>query len=345
MNLLLLVTLAHGALAPANRPAPAAVDGLVYQPAPGLVVARELSRSFETTFADWTIVMNGSEVPAQYLPKLSIQASSTAHAAVRDELRAARDGRPLALRREYADLALADTRRVSVDGVEDAANGSREGKSSVANCIVVFDERMDDATQRRVLERGECDRDALDGLALDLDFTALLPGDSASDDWELDVQAFNPFEDQLAGVAFELETSPEEWRRDAEQLRENATGTWRLERLEQLEEDGLTLEVIRLKGEFESFATAKTDLERVPVADGAADERTDLRLDIDGELVWDATHGVLHKLEWDATGQMSVRTTRIRDGSGTDAAYEQTMRFECAASLRVSANVESIASK
>lgn len=317
-----------------------ATDPLSYRPAAGLVVERGFESAFEARLDRWSVVMNGSEVPREYLPALSIDLDARSKVSMRDELLAASGGRPSKLRRTYTSAEATEGARVSMNGQADLGSGERSGKTSVGGCVVVFDAAAEDEASRRVLERGECEGEALKHLELDLDYTVLLPASEDVEAWDLPAESFNPFDERLAGVVFEYERSAEDAGAPPEELRANAKGVWKLERLEQREENGLDLHVVRLQGQFETFGTIRKELLHVPVADGEADERTEFELQITGELVWDATHGVLHALELDSAGSMRIHTVRVRDGSGTDAAYEQTMYFDCDTKLRVRTAVE-----
>jgi hypothetical protein len=314
-------------------------DSLVYRPRAELRLEREFATHFELRLSDWNVVMNGQDVPAQYLPKLAIESRTNLGFTARDEVLAARDGKLLAVRREYRELAGSETSNVTINGERDAASGEESAKPSIGACTVLFDERKDAASERRKLEAGEVDAEALAALELDLDYTRLLPPEG-DDEWELEVAQLHPFGRRLAGIAFAFEARDDDRGAPQEQLAANARGHWRLARGEEREENGQTLCVVQLEGEFETEATRRTELVDVPVASGAADEHTELTLELSGELVWNATQGVLHSLEWSGEGAMTVRTVRVRDGSGADTAYEHTLNFACKSSFGVSARVE-----
>jgi hypothetical protein len=314
-------------------------EPLAYRPSAGLRIERTFAGSFEMKLNDWNVVMNGQDVPETYLPKLAIESRTGVGATVRDEVRAARDGRLLTVRREYRELAGREVSEVSIDGARDASSGEVLATPSIAPCAVLFDETASDPDERRKLESGELGADALAALELDLDYTALLPLESGAT-WELDAATFNPFDPRLAGIEFHFEGRGDDHATPHDQLRQNVRGRWRLERGEERKEGERRLCAVRLAGEFETEASRRTELVDVPVASGAADERTRFALSVSGELVWDATHGVLHALEWSGEGVMSVRTVRVRDGSGTDTAYEHTLNFACGSKLSVDARVE-----
>ncbi len=314
-------------------------DSLVYRPSAELRLEREFASHFELQLSDWNVVMNGQDVPAQYLPKLAIESRTNVGFTARDEVLAARDGKLLAVRREYRDFAGSETSNVTIDGERDAASGDEAAKPSIGACTVLFDERAGAASERRKLEAGDVDAEALAALELDLDFARLLPADGG-DEWELDVARLNPFGRRLAGIEFAFEARHDDRGAPQEQLAANARGHWRLVRGEKREENGQSLCVVQLAGEFETDATRRTELIDVPVATGAADEHTKLALELHGELVWNATQGVLHSLEWSGEGAMGVRTVRVRDGSGADTAYEHTLNFACKSSFSASARAE-----
>lgn len=313
-------------LAAACLLAPAA-DPLRYAPSEGLALERRLEGAFQMSLSDWNVVMNGREVPSQYLPQLEIAVTTRASVEARDELREVRDGRPAKLRREYRAPSGSIDTRVSVNGESDASSGERTGQPSLGECTVAFE-----GESQRKLEKGEASEAALAALALDWDFTELLPADG-DEKWDADIAVLNPFDARLAGIAFDYGDDEQRVGASPEVLLANSKGMWRLERVEEREQDGLRLCVVRLEGDFETFGERRTELVNVPVASGEADERTDYECSVEGELVWNATHGVLHSLDYTSEGVMRVRTVRVRDGSGTDTAYEQTMNFACKSSF------------
>lgn len=305
-----------------------ASDPLRYRPAEGLGVERRLSGDFELRLRDWNVQMNGREVPSQYLPELEIEIGVHSRLLALDELREAREGRPVKLRREYSELACRRDTAVAVNGAEGGSSGAVDAKPSLPPCAIVFQAADGDAQGLRRPESGEIDSAVLEALELDLDFTALLPvGDDER--WDAELSALNPFDPKLAGVSFRFADDEDDIGAPAEQLLANATGMWRLERAGERDENGLALCVVKLEGDFKTHGERRTELKNVPVASGEADERTDYECSIEGELVWNATHGVLHSLHWSSEGLMRVRTVRVRDGSGSDTAYEHTMNFEC----------------
>lgn len=303
-------------------------DPLSYRPAEGLEVERRLTGDFELRLADWSVTMNGSVVPSEYLPELQIEVGVHSSLVALDELRAARDGRPSKLRRVYSELAGRMDTDVSVNGTPDKTSGAKDARPSLPPCAVVFEAGEGEDHGLRKPEGVEIDDDVLNALELDLDFTAFLPvGDD--EEWDVAVAALNPFDAKLAGVNFSFDKGENELGAPPEQLCANATGMWRAERTGEREEQGLRLCVVRLEGDFKTHGERRTELVDVPVVSGAADERTDYDCTVEGELVWNATRGVLHSLRWTSEGRMRVRTVRVRDGSGTDAAYEHTMNFAC----------------
>lgn len=315
-----------------------ATDPLSYRPAAGLEVERRLSGEFELRLSDWSVSMNGREVPAEYLPELGIEIDVHSSLRAVDELREAREGRPVKLRREYSELAGRMDTKVTINGAEDSSSSARDAKPSLPACAIVFHAAEGAGESERKPESAEIDDEALKALELDLDFSALLPvGDDEK--WDVELSTLNPFDPKLAGVSFRVEND-DEIGAPAEELRANATGMWRFERAGERDENGLRLCIVKFEGDFETYGERRTELVNVPVASGAADERTDYECAAEGEFVWNATAGVLHSLHWSSEGQMRVHTVRVRDGSGSDTAYEQTMNFACKSEFSAQCSVK-----
>ena len=320
-------------------PALALLTGLAdphFAPAKGLRVAKTIESASNLSLDDWGCVMNGSEVPPEYLPQLAIETTRERHASTVDEFVESRDGHAIKLRRTYDALAAKDVRSVTINDQAVPGAGEHVGKTSLDGCTVLFDESAS-GDARRKLERGECGRGALDKLWIDLDMTAMLPTGASKDSWSVDAKVVNPFQADFAGIAFEFEKQEGSDRVDFEQLEKNADGHWTITRGAEREENGAKLLTLPIEGAFTSHCARVAPLEHVPNVTGEATEKVEEKFASKGELVWDLTHNCLRSASIEHTVHMVLTITRLPDGTPNEQTYEQTMNFKGSAKATITA--------
>ena len=309
-----------------------------FAPAKGLRVAKTIDSVSQLSLDDWGCVMNGQEVPPEYLPQLAIETAREKHLSTVDEFVESRDGRALKLRRTFDALAAKELRTVSINDQAVPGSGEQVGKSALDGCTVLFDESAS-GEARRKLERGECERGALDKLWLDLDLVAMLPPGGAKESWSVDAKLVNPYQANFAGVAFEFPKSDGSDRIDFEQLEKNADGQWKLSRGAERDENGAKLLTLPIEGAFTSHSSRVAPLEHVPNVTGEATEKVEEKLEGKGELVWDMTHNCLHSVSLEHTIKMTLTITRLPDGTPNEPTYEQTMNFKGTAKTTIAAKI------
>jgi hypothetical protein len=309
-----------------------------FAPAKGLRVAKEIVATSQVSLEDWGCVMNGNEVPAEYLPQLTIETTHERRVGAVDEFVESRDGRALKLRRTYDALSAKDGHTVNINDQPLPGTGEKTGKTALGGCTVLFDDSAS-GDARRKLEHGECERGVLDKLWIDLDLTALLPTRDGMPSWSVDAKLVNPFQADFGGIAFEFEKVEGGDRIDLEQLAKNADGHWTITRGAEREENGAKLLVLPIQGAFTSHCSRVALLEHVPNITGEASEKAEEKLESKGELVWDLTHNCLHSASIEHAVHMEFKTTRLPDGTPNEPTYEQTMNFKGAAKLEITAKI------
>lgn len=292
--------------------------GVRFDPEAGTQVERTFAFESELGFEGWTVVWNGQEVPAEFLPELAVEVREEARAVVRDAVLECAEGRVNALQRSFEGLGAREVFEVSLSGAP-IEERDAEGTCALEDCTVRFENGA------RVLVEGEAPAEALAGLELDLDFTALLEGGrDGAQAWQAPAEALVPA-CLPGGIAFEFAEVPEEERAAAEQWLANLTGTWRVRPLES-REDG-RLQAFALAGELSTWSVRATDLDDVPIVEGDATETTNTEWKAEGELVWDVERRTLSSLSVEAELRSTVVTVRDLEGIEGEPTYEQTMRL------------------
>jgi hypothetical protein len=333
------------ALFAAAQPVPIAVvrgepiraGDALFAPEKGLKVEHTATSEFEFSMDDWTVNMQGKPVPAEYLPALSVEGRDSIEMVTRDTYLASADGKPASLRREFVKLTSKKTHDVSVADSQ-VSSTVRNGTSALAGCVVLFDERASGA-ERRKLERGECDKALLEPLAIDNDFTAFAPPDAKTASWEVPAKAFNLFDDHLGGIAFTYDKPAEREHNDPAQLANNVEGSWKLERGEAREEGGAHLAVWKVTGKLATHSEIEGELKDVPVATGPTRERSEMTLELTGEIAWDLDHHVMHSVTLSGPATM-VSHIRTQEETEPDVpAYAQDMNFHGKMSVTIAATI------
>lgn len=294
------------------------MQGLRLDPEIGTEVQRTFAFESELELEGWSVVWNGQEAPAEALPELWVEARAEARAVVADVVQACADGRVVTLQRTFEELEARDALEVTLGGVAVEERDAR-GTGELQGCVVRFE------GGERSLVEGDAPAQSLAALELDLDFTELLAGAGEDGEtWEAPASALVPT-GLPGGLAFELEGVPEEEAALAESWRENLTGTWHVRPLEE-REDG-RLAVFALEGELATSGVRATDLEGVPIVQGAATETSTTTWKAGGELVWDLERRTLRSLAIDAEVRSTVVTVRDLEGVAGEPTYEQTLRL------------------
>jgi hypothetical protein len=286
-------------------------------PEPGLTVQKEVAQTFETVLEGWGCTWNGSEVPDSYLPEIEVEVLHEEAFSVVDEYLACREGRLERLVRRYDEAGGSLRQHVRVGGELQPSSGEKEARSPLEGAVVRFE-----AGAPR-LEAGDVPEELVAGLAPDLDLAAFLPpaGAAPGEPWTVDAKAFSPLGTPGGdlGLALDSEEAP-----DPAQLAAHLEGEWTA-RLAGEEPGGDPR--LSVEGEFGTWAERATDLAEVPIVDGAATERTEMRLRCVGTIVWSRRASVLGSARIESEVRTTVTTTRDLEGVEGEPTYEQRMRF------------------
>jgi len=165
-------------------------ETLAYAPAPGTRLERAFLQERVLEMRDFSVVMNGYEVPSEYLPDLEIDIRSRTELRVSDEIAEVAGGRPLVLLRTYEEVADERSERVAMDGAESSSEEGT-GRSELEGRRVRFTWREDDGAYEHVVVTDES-ASLPEGLEEDLDLRAFLaPGEvEVGEAWEVELEAF-----------------------------------------------------------------------------------------------------------------------------------------------------------
>jgi hypothetical protein len=313
------------------------VAELAFAPAPGLKVERTAHSESSYELESWSCAMNGQPVPEQYLPKLDVRAEEVWELRILDTHLASADGKPTRVRRAFERASATKIEEVSVDGVKQES-GERTGTTALEGCVVLFDDGAA-ADARRKLEQGECDQALVDALTTDLDLTDFLPRDAKASAWEVPLSALNLFEERSGGIEFTFDGADEDDHVDAGQLERNAEGTWRVQRGEPRQHEGVRVVPLALAGKLSTHSEIDGELVGVPVASGPTTERAELTIEATGELLWDVEHHVLRALALEGAATMVLHTRTKQESSSGTPAYSQDMTFRGRTTIAVEAKI------
>ena len=267
-----------------------------YAPAEDTILVKVFSQSTELELEQLSSVMDGQEIPPEFMPEIELFVGSERHVAVTDRIVSADGGRPLVLERTFDTITAKASESLRMEpGGESTARGA--ATSPLEGRTVRFTWNADDEEYEATYTDGEDGEHAPDELAEDMDLRAFLPPDEVEegDEWELDAEVlsvlFVPGGD--LEWEWELDEGMEGTYEDGDDREYD--GTLRV-LFAGFEQDG-RLAVLELSGEVESFDEGPGDLEHIPVVSGTATISTTTYFDLEGRIWWDLAAGHLDALE------------------------------------------------
>ena len=258
-------------------------DAPSFAPESGLVLVKTFEHHVERTIADIEVTMNGESQEIPEVPDVSIVDHEVI--VVSDTYSEVEDGRTLELERTF--VSLGNTQTVT----SDEEDREEDETSELEETTVVFTWDADDEEYSVAFAEDEDgDEDLLDELVEDMDLRAFLPDSEVDegDTWTVGVEGYHV----LASPGGELAILGEDGEADEERefregIRDNMDGEWAAEWQGTRDEDGTTVGVIALTGEFTSEAEVSFEPEDgITVTRGA-----ELELSLEGELLWDMEAG------------------------------------------------------
>lgn len=298
-----------------------------YAPAADTTLTRVFQLVTELDMEGMRTVMNGQEIPAEYLPEMEIHVLSASTFAVTDRIVQVADGRPLELRRTFDSVASQTSEELSLQGED--TNSMETASSPYEGREIRFTWNEDDEEYEAVFAD---DDEVIDGLWEDMDLRGFLPEEEVEEDdtWELAPDVFAALLSPGGDLALQ-------WEGDDLQGGDHADDelTGKVEaRFAGIQDDGLAL--IEITGEVETQSKEAGDLEHIPVADGTATITSSTTFELDGRLYWKLEAGHLDSLELDAKMKVDHLTEKDPDQPGGDfaATVILTGTWECRISVK-----------
>jgi len=305
-------------------------DPLVFDPAPGTTLVRAFEHEQDLVLDSMSILMDGYEVPSEYLPEMELDIHSLVRVVVTDRLVEIDEGRPRVLLRTYDELATsASSEFVMIPGdsalEEGSATSALEGRS------VRFE--WDPEGGSYAVAFTEDEGDLPEELAEDMGLRAFLPEDAVEegDEWELDASVLHDVFRPGGDLAWDWSRS-EGMRGEIEEAHAfDGTLTARLTGID----EGVA--EIELEGSFHEEDESEGDLSDVPVADGTATTFRTRTYELEGILRWNVEAGHVAGLALASAIEMEMRTVKDPDQGGPE--YQHTMVFsgDWACTLEISA--------
>jgi hypothetical protein len=291
-------------------------DALRYAPASDTTLERTFVQSRVMTLDELVVVMNGQEVPSEYLPAMELDLESDLRIVVSDVVHEAADGRPLALERTFVALERNASEEFTMAPSTESLTAAT-GTSPLEGERVAF---TWDAEGGAYVTTRVAGSEVLDGLEEDMDLRGFLPesGDvEVGDSWEVEIAALTSLFEPGGDLRWEWSGDDLEGDYGADPELEGEV----VARLASLQEGGTAR--VELEGELSALTEAPTDLAEVPVVDGTATELTTTTYTLEGALVWNTAAGHLERLELVAMLEVQVETQKDPGQPGGD--YESTM--------------------
>lgn len=304
---------------------------LRFAPAEGAAVSKTFTSTASLEGGDLRVVMDGQEVPPEFLPEIELTVESAMVYAFTDRYASVADGRPTVLLRTYDEIDETHEMTTSIVGLEGSDDVDEEqgttGSSTLEGRTVRFAWDAEEGEYARSFEGGDGDVALLEDLEEDTDLRGLLPGGEieVGDRWEVDAEDFAawflPGGD--LGVVYEgdgaddMNADPTETSFDGE-LVLKLTGVH--------DEGGERLAAIDVEGDVTMTVVAPTDLDDIPVVDGDATETTTSRYELTGELIWNVSAGRLARAELEA--ETTVEIELVKDPAAPGPTFESVVTLE-----------------
>jgi len=302
-------------LAPALVASPyGSPQAIRYAPAENTTLRRVLQLSTELDLEDMRTVMNGQEIPQEYMPEIEITIMRASTFVVSDRIVEADDGRPLVLERAFDSIASQASEEVTMDGDATVKQGTASSPYEGSEVRFTWDQ---DGEEYEAVSAD--DGEPIEGLLEDMDLRAYLPAEEVEvgDTWTLEADA-------LAGLLRPGGDLGLEWEGDELRgsHREDADMSGQITaRFAGIQDDGLAL--VEVTGEVRTHDELAGDLEHIPIVDGTATITSSTTFVLDGRLFWNVEAGHLDSLELEA--DMSVESLTRKDPGQPGGDFETTV--------------------
>lgn len=288
-----------------------------------------MTLGFETELifdgGDLVVVMDGAEVPQEYLPDLHMQSEERKVLRVVETYGArAEEEAAGSWLRLYEEIAWDNDGEMSIAGMQGESGfpWSAQADSPLVGRQLSIDTEDGEEFEVSVVD-DEGDLDVPDGLHADLSLRQLLPEDSVSlgESWTVSGKGLGVLFDPGGDLAWDMAAESAAYLMP--EIRERNHGGVLELTVDRLEGASAHCSVT---GELIRVTVQPGDLSPVPVVDGTATDTVEERWELEGQLVWDIDAKRITSLS--LSGPLSSETKTVRDPGQPGSTYEGTFTVE-----------------
>lgn len=311
---------------------PTGSDELAFGVERGARIEKKFESRTELEMIDRELVLNGEDFD-DGADEFELRMTWTSELAFLDEYREVGKARPLTLAREFLALGSREQTHVEGDGFDHDEEIERESKLEGKTVLFSWKESEEDYSVRfDGEERG--DAALLEGQVGDCDLLAFLPpeGISEGESWKLDARLLRRLTDPGGKLHLSSDDDDDDDEERESQLKDNEKGDLVATFEGIREEEGVRVAVIALRAEITTHATLNDEDE-----DGdPVEERYEVSVDGEGEILWDLAQGRPHsyRLENELEVTFTETTTWEDDDDGETMVF--VMRLVMSGTSRVS---------
>jgi hypothetical protein len=304
----------------------------VFEPATGTTLVRTIEDRYEVALDSVRVSLNDEEVPSEALGEVHMDLTHHARVVVRDVIEGVADGRPTRVRRTFDELGGKDHLRMAMGGEESTNDSDYESGLEGKSVLFAWDEEQ--AAHVASFAAGtECGDALLEDLEEDLDLRALLPGREVAvgESWTIDAQAFHSILEPGGDLKLQDEDETDSGFAD-EQMRANLAGEFQATLSGIRSESDRRLAAIALAVDVRSFSEEEMGEDELDFG-GSGSNRTEVRFVLEGELLWDLTHGHAESFELSGENQLTMTQTMRAEIEGEAVEQVHTMELNGTASF------------
>jgi len=329
-----------------------------FAPTEGSSVTKTFENKAEFSLDHMSSSINGQENPA--MPSMTMNFTTNQKIVVTDEYAANRDGAPKKLKRRFDDIGsdVTMSMKIEVMGESHDQDKTSKSKSQLAGKTVLFTWDGDAKDYKKAFDPASENADLLKGLKEDMDLRALLPENEVKegDEWDVNVKSLA----SVLGPGGDLSLVPEDKDTNgmdmgmsggmgsmSEMLGEMLEGDAKAKFTGLRDVGGAKMAVIKLTMKIAS-SKDMTDIvkeamkkQKLPAEMEMKFDHMDIDLKIDGEgeLVWDMAAGHAHSFEMSGPVHVNMdMSMKIKPPGQGDMSVEQ--RMELSGTTNLSAKFE-----
>lgn len=303
---------------------PPQADSLTLTVAKGTKLTISNSISMEAELKNASIKVGGREVPPEVVEKFEMSMSQSSEEQVEDEYVSVEGARPTELVRKYLKAKKHETQHMILPGAKPMEEDKTEESPLVDHAVVfTWDEKAEKYECAFKGDKGE--ESWLGKLEARMDFSQLLPPGKVEvgDTWKLDEKDFDEVTSPGGSLSYPKKS------KDDDSLEEQV-GTLEARYDGKREVEGREYAVIHLHADVGAV--------REPKESDSMPMRAEIRMDLEGEYLWDCERGRLWSFALE--GEVRVTFSATKEIEAKDQTLEMEMKFELAGPCKVAGKIE-----